>query len=24
LHEILLEPSWPETAKEMKNWLERF
>ncbi len=24
LHEILLEPSWQETAKEMKNWLERF
>lgn len=24
LHEILLEPSWPETTQEMKNWLERF
>lgn len=24
LHEILLEPNWQETAKEMKNWLERF
>jgi acylglycerol lipase len=24
LHEILLEPSWQNTAKEMKNWLERF
>jgi alpha-beta hydrolase superfamily lysophospholipase len=24
LHEILLEPTWPETAKEMKNWLEQF
>ncbi len=24
LHEILLEPSWPETSLEMKNWLEQF
>ena len=24
LHEILLEPSWPETTQEMKNWLEQF
>ena len=24
LHEILFEPSWEETAKEMKNWLEQF
>jgi alpha-beta hydrolase superfamily lysophospholipase len=24
LHEILLEPSWPESAHEMKNWLEQF
>lgn len=23
-HEILLEPSWPESAQEMKNWLEQF
>ncbi len=24
LHEILLEPSWPETAQDIKNWLEQF
>jgi len=24
LHEILLEPSWPQTAEEMKSWFERF
>ncbi len=24
LHEVLLEPSWPESAWEMKNWLEQF
>ena len=24
LHEILLEPSWPETSQEIKNWLEQF
>jgi len=24
LHEILLEPNWPETAEEIKNWLEQF
>jgi alpha-beta hydrolase superfamily lysophospholipase len=24
LHEILLEPSWPETTQEIKNWLEQF
>jgi alpha-beta hydrolase superfamily lysophospholipase len=24
LHELLLEPSWQESAQEMKNWLEQF
>jgi len=24
LHEILLEPTWEETADDMKNWLERY
>ena len=24
LHEILLEPSWPETAQDIKKWLEQF
>jgi alpha-beta hydrolase superfamily lysophospholipase len=24
LHEILLEPTWSETAEEMKSWLEQF
>ena len=24
LHELLLEPSWPKSAQEIKNWLEQF
>jgi len=24
LHELLLEPSWTESAQEIKNWLELF
>ncbi|MFT6029698.1 MAG: acylglycerol lipase [Oleiphilaceae bacterium] len=24
MHEILLEPSWPETSQEIKNWFEQF